>query len=56
MINPGVLGTPEVLADIQEGRTPAQPLIPLRDICSLIDWLLSLAPSTEVGEVDLRPK
>lgn len=56
VINPGNLETEEVLNDIKEGRFPEQFPIPLRDLCSLIDWILSLSRHTEVGEVSLMQK
>jgi NAD(P)-dependent dehydrogenase (short-subunit alcohol dehydrogenase family) len=56
VINPGNLETEEVLNDIKEGRFPKQFPIPLSDLCSLVDWLLSLSRHTEVGEVNLMQK
>jgi 3-oxoacyl-[acyl-carrier protein] reductase len=56
VINPGNLETEEVLTDIKEGRFPDQFPIPLKDLCSLIDWILSLSRHTEVGEVSLIQK
>jgi 3-oxoacyl-[acyl-carrier protein] reductase len=56
VINPGNLETEEVLNDIKEGRFPDQFPIPLKDLCSLIDWILSLSRHTEVGEVSLIQK
>lgn len=56
VINPGNLETEEVLNDIKEGRFPEQFPIPLKDLCSLIDWILSLSRHTEVGEVSLIQK
>lgn len=56
IINPGNLETEEVLSDIKEGRFPEQFPIPLKDLCSLIDWILSLSRHTEVGEVCLIQK
>jgi 3-oxoacyl-[acyl-carrier protein] reductase len=56
VINPGNVETAEVLADIKEGRFPDQSPIPLRDLCSLIDWILSLSRHTDVGEVSLLQK
>lgn len=56
VINPGNLETEEVLNNIQEGRFPDQYPIPLKDLCSLIDWILSLSRYSEVGEVSLIQK
>lgn len=56
VINPGNLETEEVLNDINEGRFPSQVPIPLRDLCALIDWILSVSRHTEVGEISLIQK
>jgi hypothetical protein len=56
VINPGNVATPEVQNDIEVGRFPQQQPIPLDDLCLTIDWLLSLSPATEVGDVDLIQK
>ncbi len=47
VINPGNVATAEVLTDIQEGRFPPQEAIPLGDLVSCIDWILSLSPQIE---------
>jgi short-subunit dehydrogenase len=53
VINLGNVGTEEVLQDIEEKRTKAQTLIPLTDIISTAEWILSVSPSVEIAEVDL---
>ncbi len=59
VINPGNVETEEVLDDIREGRFEAQTPIPMSDLLSAIDWLLSLSPNVEVGDINLvqrRPR
>lgn len=56
VINPGNVETDEVLADIQEGRFPKQVPIPISDLISAVEWLLSLSPSVEVGDINLMQK
>lgn len=56
VINLGNVATEEVLIDIQEGRTKQQGLIPIPDIISAIEWILSLSKSAEVGEINLMQK
>lgn len=56
VINPGNVATPEVQMDITEGRFPDQQPIPLQDLCQTIDWILSLSPNTEVGDINLIQK
>lgn len=54
VINPGNIGTPEVLADLAEDRDPAgEQAIPLSDLMSIIDCVLSLSRSTCIKEIDL---
>ncbi|BFM18253.1 SDR family oxidoreductase [Maricurvus nonylphenolicus] len=53
VINPGNVATEEVLLDIQEGRCKQQTPIPMSDILSTLDWLLSLSASVEVGDINL---
>lgn len=56
VINPGNVATDEVVSDIEQGRTKAQVLIPMSDIISTIDWLMSLSGAVEVGDVNLIQK
>ena len=53
VINLGNVATLEVQKDVEEGRFPDQQPIPLQDLCCTIDWLLSLSPATEVGDINL---
>ncbi|MEM6520374.1 MAG: SDR family oxidoreductase [Cyanobacteria bacterium P01_C01_bin.70] len=53
VINPGNVATEEVLADIAEGRFAPQVAIPLTDLISAIDWVLSLSSAVDVGEINL---
>lgn len=56
VINPDNMATEEVLADIREGRFREQTPIPIADLISAIDWLLSLSPTVEVGDINLMQK
>lgn len=56
VINPGNVATEEVLSDINNGSFQEQQPIPLADICSTVDWLLSLSHYVEVGDVNLTQK
>ncbi|MEO1131667.1 MAG: SDR family oxidoreductase [Cyanobacteria bacterium J06639_1] len=54
VINPGNIGTPEVLADLAEDGDPTgDRAIPLSDLMSVIDCVLSLSRSTCIKEIDL---
>jgi 3-oxoacyl-[acyl-carrier protein] reductase len=53
VINPGNVGTPEVLADLAVGGLLGGSAIPLSDLLSIIDCVLSLSRSTCVKEIDL---
>lgn len=56
VINPGNIATAEVLDDIQAGRFAPQTAIPLSDVISAIDWVLSLSSAVDVGEINLYQK
>ncbi len=56
VINPGNVATEEVLSDIKEGRFKEQVPIPISDITSTVDWLMSLSSTVEVGDVNLSQK
>jgi 3-oxoacyl-[acyl-carrier protein] reductase len=53
VINPGNVGTPEVLADLAEAGLGGGSAIPLSDLLSVIDCVLSLSRATCVKEIDL---
>jgi 3-oxoacyl-[acyl-carrier protein] reductase len=53
VINPGNVGTPEVLADLAAGGLLGGSAIPLSDLLSIIDCVLSLSRATCVKEIDL---
>lgn len=53
VINPGNIGTPEVLSDLGEGAIAAGKAIPLSDLLTIIDCILSLSRSTCIKEIDL---
>ena len=56
VINPGNVATEEVMLDIKEGRFETQTPIPIIDIISTTEWVLSLSSSVEVGDINLSQK
>ncbi len=56
VINPGNVATPEVEADIAEGRFGAQVPIPMADLQSALDFVLSCSAATTVAEIDLHQR
>lgn len=56
VINPGNIATEEVIADIQEGRFEAQTPIPIEDVISAIEWILSLSNTVDIGEINMYQK
>ena len=55
-INPGNVATEEVMQDIEAGRFPAQTPIPISDIISTIEFVLSTSSCVEVGDINLSQK
>jgi 3-oxoacyl-[acyl-carrier protein] reductase len=53
VINPGNVGTPEVLADLANNNLLGGEAIPLTDLLQVIDCVLSLSRATCVKEIDL---
>jgi 3-oxoacyl-[acyl-carrier protein] reductase len=53
VINPGNVGTPEVLADLEAMGAPATDAIPLQDLLTIIDCVLSLSRQTCIKEIDV---
>jgi len=53
VLNPGNVATPEVEADIAEGRFGPQRPIPVGDFCAAVDFVLSLSPDSVVTEINL---
>jgi NAD(P)-dependent dehydrogenase (short-subunit alcohol dehydrogenase family) len=53
IINPGNIGTPEVLSDLKAAGEPEENAIPLSDIISIIDCVLSLSRSTCIKEIQV---
>jgi 3-oxoacyl-[acyl-carrier protein] reductase len=53
VINPGNVGTPEVLADLAAANLSGDEAIPLSDLLSIIDCVLSLSRSTCIKEIDV---
>ncbi len=56
VINPGNVATEEVLTDIEEGRFGQQIPIPLTDIISSIEWILTLSNAVNIGEINMQQK
>jgi NAD(P)-dependent dehydrogenase (short-subunit alcohol dehydrogenase family) len=56
VINPSNIATEEVVADIEEGRFTAQVPIPLTDIISAIEWILTLSNAVDIGEINMYQK
>jgi NAD(P)-dependent dehydrogenase (short-subunit alcohol dehydrogenase family) len=53
VINPGNVGTPEVLADLAAEGLLGGEAIPLRDLLSIINCVMSLSRATCVKEIDV---
>jgi 3-oxoacyl-[acyl-carrier protein] reductase len=53
VINPGNVGTPEVLADLAADNLLCGEAIPLADLLSIIDCILSLSRATCIKEIDV---
>ena len=56
VINPGNIATEEVLADIRERRFSQQVPIPLADIISTIEWILTLSKTVDIGDINIQQK
>lgn len=53
VINPGNVGTPEVLADLAAANLTGGEAIPLSDLLSILDCVLSLSRATCIKEIDV---
>ncbi|GAB5413466.1 MAG: SDR family oxidoreductase [Congregibacter sp.] len=53
LINPGNVDTEEVLEDIRSGRFDMQTPIPMSDLISAIEWVLSLSPHVDASDINL---
>ena len=53
VINPGNVGTPEVLADLAAANLTSGEAIPLSDLLSIVDCILSLSRATCIKEIDV---
>ncbi|MEA5594360.1 SDR family oxidoreductase [Rivularia sp. UHCC 0363] len=53
IINPGNIGTPEVLSDLREAGESEGNAIPLQDLLRVIDCVLSLSRSTCIKEIQI---
>lgn len=55
-INPGNVATEEVMEDIKAGRFSNQTPIPVSDIISAIEFVLSTSNSVEIGDINIMQK
>ena len=55
LINPGNVGTPEVLSDLAATGAPATDAIPLEDLLMIINCMLCVSPQACIKEVDVPP-
>lgn len=53
VINPGNVGTPEVLADLAAASLTGDKAIPLSDLLAIVDCVLSLSRATCIKEIDV---
>lgn len=53
VINPGNVGTPEVLEDLANDALVGGEAVPLSDLLSVISCVLSLSRATCIKEIDL---
>jgi 3-oxoacyl-[acyl-carrier protein] reductase len=53
IINPGNVGTPEVLGDLAASNLPIEAAIPLEDLLSIINCVVSVSRSTCIKEIDV---
>ncbi|MEM6501633.1 MAG: SDR family oxidoreductase [Cyanobacteria bacterium P01_C01_bin.89] len=53
VINPGNVGTPEVLGDLKEAGEMEDSVIPLPDLLSVLDCILAVSRSTCIKEVQM---
>lgn len=56
VINPGYVGTEEVLEDIKSGQSAGLVPIPMADLVLAIDFVLRSSKNTDVGDVTLTQK
>lgn len=56
VLNLGNVATEEVLADMEAGHFPPQTPIPLSAITAVVDMLLTLPPSVEMGDLNVMQK
>ncbi|RUO35094.1 SDR family NAD(P)-dependent oxidoreductase [Aliidiomarina soli] len=56
VINPGYVGTKEVLEDIRSGQSPNLVPIPMADVILAVDFVLRSSRSTDVGDITLTQK
>jgi len=53
MINPGNVGTPEVLSDLAAANISSDHAIPRTDLISIVDCVLFLSKATCIKEIDV---
>lgn len=56
VINPGYVGTEEVLEDIKSGQFAGLVPIPMADLIQAVDFVLRSSSNTEVGDITLMQK
>lgn len=56
VINLGNVATDEVLIDIEEGRFKEQTPIPILDVITSVEMILSLSKNVEIGDINLIQK
>lgn len=56
VINPGYVGTEEVLADIESGQSAGLVPIPMADLLLAVDFVLRSSRDTDVGDITLTQK
>lgn len=56
VINPGDVGTPEVLHDIEMGLFPERRPIPLSDLPATVDYVLGVSADTTPQEINLMQR
>ncbi len=55
VINPGDVGTPEVLDSLEPGAFERGAAVPMDDLLAVLDCVLSVSRATCVKEIDLPP-
>ncbi|MGP1396896.1 MAG: SDR family NAD(P)-dependent oxidoreductase [Inquilinaceae bacterium] len=56
LVNPANVATPEVEADIREGRFGDQVPIPMADVLATLDYVLGRTSATTIAQIDLAQR